>query len=640
MKIKKRNNQIIDFDKNKIVQAIVKSMNECERGVDEDLAWSIAEEIENEFEDSNVIPTVESVSDRVEELLAENGRFDVSRRYILFREERTKLRNRIWEMNDLQKDVYDKKYRYEKETFDEFINRVSGGNEQLAKLIRNRDFLFGGRILAGRGINRNVSLANCTTLPAIEDNIESIFETAKQLARMYSYGNGVGIDMSKLRHRGAKVNNASKTSTGAVSFMEIFDSVGNVIGAEGRRAALLIMLDAMHKDIEEFITVKSDTNKITNANLSVKASDDFMALNTQRKKEIMKKISEYAWDNGEPALLYWQNIKNWHLLSHDDEYIIDGVNACTEFTTTAYGTCLLGSINLSNFVINPYTDDAYIDYERLKYASRIVTIGMNEVLDEAIPTHPLEKQREVANNYKQIGVGIMGLGSAFIKLGVKYGDSNSITITSKIMETIRDNVILQSIELAKKYGAFPKYNYDKIKDAPYFQSLPEYIRNEIKAHGLYNSTFLSIAPAGSISLLADVTNGLEPLYALSYNRTTKSLGATDKVYKVYPKEIQELMDAKNIFNEADLPEYCVTAHDIIPRDRIDVQAEIQKYTDLAISSTVNLGEKTTPEEIEDIYVYAYEKGLKGVSVFRENCARIGILQSSAKEDESTFECDT
>ena len=193
----------------------------------------------------------------------------------------------------------------------------------------------------------------------------------------------------------------------------------------------------------------------------------------------MKKISEYAWDNGEPALLYWQNIKNWHLLSHDDEYIIDGVNACTEFTTTAYGTCLLGSINLSNFVINPYTDDAYIDYERLKYASRIVTIGMNEVLDEAIPTHPLEKQREVANNYKQIGVGIMGLGSAFIKLGVKYGDSNSITITSKIMETIRDNVILQSVELAKKYGAFPKYNYDKIKDAPYFQSLPEYINHEL-----------------------------------------------------------------------------------------------------------------------------------------------------------------
>lgn len=640
MYIVKRNGNIVEFNGDKVFEAINKAANETDLGIDYELAREIADNIEDEVDDLDFTPDVEYIQNLVEDYLMQSNRRDIAKRYILFREERNKLRNQGWEMTDLQRDVYEKKYRYDKETFDEFINRVSGGNEQLAKLIRNKDFLFGGRILAGRGIDRNVSLANCTTLPAIEDNIESIFETAKQLARMYSYGNGVGIDISKLRHRGAKVNNASKTSTGAVSFMEIFDSVGNVIGAEGRRAALLIMLDAMHKDIEEFITVKSDTNKITNANLSVKASDDFMALDTQRKKDIMKKIAEYAWDNGEPALLYWQNIKNWHLLSHDDEYIIDGVNACTEFTTTAYGTCLLGSINLSNFVINPYTDNARIDYERLKEVSRIVTIGMNEVLDEAIPTHPLEKQREVARNYKQIGVGIMGLGSAFIKLGVKYGDSNSIDITSKIMETIRDNVILQSIELAKEYGVFPKYNYDKIKDSPYFQSLPEYIRKEIEAHGLYNSTFLSIAPAGSISLLADVTNGLEPLYALSYNRTTKSLGATDKIYKVYPREIQELMEAKSIFDESDLPEYCVTAHNILPRDRINIQAEIQKYTDLAISSTVNLGEKTTPEEIEDIYIYAYKKGLKGVSVFRENCARVGILQSSTKESEPTFECDT
>ncbi|HZJ98996.1 MAG TPA: hypothetical protein VFC79_03265 [Tissierellaceae bacterium] len=446
--------------------------------------------------------------------------------------------------------------------------------------------------------------------------------------------------MSKLRPRGAKVNNASKTSTGAVSFMQIFDSVGSVIGAEGRRAALLIMLDAMHEDVSEFITVKSDTNKITNANLSVKANNSFMKLDTPRKKEIMKQIADYAWDNGEPALLYWDNIQDWHLLSNDDDYVIDGVNACTEFCTTAYGTCLLGSINLSNFVLNPYTDNAQIDYERLEEVTKIVTIGMNEVLDEAIPTHPLEKQREVAKNYRQIGNGIMGLGSAFVKLGIKYGSKESIDITSDIMKVIRDNTILQSIELAKEYGSYPKYHYDKVKDAPYFKSLPKHIQEGVEKFGVYNSTFISIAPAGSISLLADVTNGLEPYYALSYNRTTKSLGATDKVYKVFAKEVQELMEIEGIYNESDLPEYCITAHDINPRDRIDVQAEIQKYTDLAISSTVNLSEKITSEEIEDIYTYAHKQGLKGISVFRENCARTGILQSDSKKEEPLLECTT
>lgn len=460
----KRDNSFVEFKSGKIVEAICKAMGETEEGVDKALALNIAGTIEQKYNLSGVTPTVEEIQDQVEELLAKNDRFECAKRYILYRNERDKLRKQGWDMDELQRDVYEKKYRHDDESFEGFLHRVSGGNKSIAKLIRNKDFLFGGRILAGRGIDRNVSLANCTTLPAIEDNIESIFETAKELARMYSYGNGVGIDISKLRPRGAKVNNASKTSTGAVSFMEILDSVGNVIGAEGRRAALLIMLDAMHDDIEEFITVKSDTNKIQNANLSVKAGGDFMKLDTPKKKDIMKKIAEYAWDNGEPALLYWQNIKNWHLLSHDDEYIIDGVNACTEFCTTAYGTCLLGSINLSNFIVNPYTADAYVDYERLKSVTRTVTVGMNEVLNEAIPTHPLKKQREVARNYMQIGTGIMGLGSAFIKLGVKYGDSESINITSQIMETIRDNTILQSIELAKEYGTYPKYNYDKIKN--------------------------------------------------------------------------------------------------------------------------------------------------------------------------------
>ena len=239
MKIIKRNGiDLVEFQKDKIVNAIIKAMNETEIGVDEELAWGIAEDIESEFEDSDVIPTIENVSDMVEELLAENIRFDVSRRYILYRGERAKLREQGWEMTDLQKDIYEQKYRYNNESFDEFLDRVSGGNNFIKKAIRDKKFLPAGRILAGRGLNndgRKVTLSNCYVLPKVEDNIESIFDTAKNLARTFSYGGGVGFNISKLRPKDSKVNNAANTTTGATSFMELYSMVTGLIGQNSRR---------------------------------------------------------------------------------------------------------------------------------------------------------------------------------------------------------------------------------------------------------------------------------------------------------------------------------------------------------------------------------------------------------------------
>jgi len=625
LNVRKRNGDLTLFQKDKIVDAIIKSMAECEVGVDEDIAWEIAEDIENEFEDCNVLPTVESLSDRVEELLAENGRFDASKRYILYRSERTKAREQCWEMDDLQRDVYERKYRFNNEDFNEFINRVSGGNESIAKLIRNKDFLFGGRILAGRGIDRNVSLANCTTLPPVKDNIESIFDTAKQLARMFSYGQGAGIDISNLRARGAKVNNASKTSTGACSFMQVFDTVSNVIGAEGRRAALLIAMDASHKDILEFINIKNDVNKINNANISVKVDDEFMKQDTEEKRIVLRAIAESSWNTGEPAILGWDNNKNWHLLSEDKSYEVEGVNACSEYPTTGFGTCLLGSINLSNYVLNPFTDSAKINKDKLAKDTQTIVVGMNEVLDEAIPTHPLQEQRDIARVYRQIGIGIMSLADLFIKMGVKYGDAQSLEIASEVMSIIRDNAFLSSIELAKKQGSFPNFDFESMSKSSYFKSLPKEIQNGIARYGIANSSILSIAPAGSLSLLVDGSNGLEPLFARAYFRTTKSLGAIDKEYKVYAGVIQELMKVKGIIKESDLPDYCITAHNLDPFDKIEIQATLQKYVDLAISSTVNLNKETSIETVEEIYKTAYAKGLKGISIFRDGCLRLGIL---------------
>jgi len=637
LNVRKRNGDLTLFQKDKIVDAIIKSMAECEVGVDEDIAWEIAEDIENEFEDCNVLPTVESLSDRVEELLAENGRFDASKRYILYRSERTKAREQCWEMDDLQRDVYERKYRFNNEDFNEFINRVSGGNESIAKLIRNKDFLFGGRILAGRGIDRNVSLANCTTLPPVKDNIESIFDTAKQLARMFSYGQGAGIDISNLRPRGAQVNNASKTSTGACSFMQVFDTVSNVIGAEGRRAALLIAMDASHKDILEFINIKNDVNKINNANISVKVDDEFMKQDTEEKRIVLRAIAESSWNTGEPAILGWDNNKNWHLLSEDKSYEVEGVNACSEYPTTGFGTCLLGSINLSNYVLNPFTDSAKINKDKLAKDTQTIVVGMNEVLDEAIPTHPLQEQRDIARVYRQIGIGIMSLADLFIKMGVKYGDAQSLEIASEVMSIIRDNAFLSSIELAKKQGSFPNFDFESMSKSSYFKSLPKEIQNGIARYGIANSSILSIAPAGSLSLLVDGSNGLEPLFARAYFRTTKSLGAIDKEYKVYAGVIQELMKVKGIIKESDLPDYCITAHNLDPFDKIEIQATLQKYVDLAISSTVNLNKETSIETVEEIYKTAYAKGLKGISIFRDGCLRLGILNVDKDDEESRDE---
>lgn len=639
MKVIKRDGSVDRFYTDKITNAITLAMDETEKGVDFPMALKIANNIYTFYNDNELTPSVEEIQDDVEEMLADFGRFDVAKRYILYREERNKIRSKSWEMDELQRDIYENKYRHDGESFDEFIERVSGGNSSVGELIRNKDFIFGGRILAGRGIDRNVSLANCTTLPPIQDNIESIFDTSKELARMFSYGQGAGIDISNLRPRGAKVNNASKTSTGAISFMKIFDTVGEVIGAEGRRSALLIAIDAEHDDLEDFINVKNDLDKVNNANLSVKASKGFMKQDTEIKKDKLKKIAQGTWNMGEPALLYWDNNKEWHLLSEDDEYVIEGVNACSEYPTTGYGTCLLGSINLSNYVLNPYSKNSKVDIERLAKDTKVVTIGMNEVLDEAIPTHPLKEQRDVARNYRQIGIGIMGLGDLFIKMGVEYGGEKSIELSELIISTIRNNAIQSSIELAKKHGSFPKFSREKISKSEYFKSLPIELQDGIMKHGIRNSSLLSIAPAGSISLLCDVSNGLEPLFAKSFTRTTKSLGSVDKDYVIYPTVIKELMEHLGIKDVEELPDYCVTAHNINPFKRIELQSILQKYVDLAISSTLNLNEEVTVETIVELYKYAHKMKLKGISMFRNNCFRTGILKtnSDVKVEE---ECST
>lgn len=328
--------------------------------------------------------------------------------------------------NQLSLDIWNNKYRNKNESFEEWLDRVSGGNSEIKRLIREKKFLFGGRILANRGLEkegRKITLSNCYVIPEPEDNLESIFQCASNLARTYSYGGGCGIDVSKLRPKDAKVNNAAKSTSGTTSFMDFFSYITGLIGQEGRRGALMISLDCTHPDLEEFINLKSDLNLCTKANISVRVSDKFMDAvikdkdwtlffdtehehieKTVKAKDIFMLLAKRNWETAEPGILYWDNIKYYNMLNTNKEFKYAGVNPCAEEPLPAGGSCLLGSLNLSEFVINPFTNDANIDYSSLTQAVRIAIDGLNDVLIEGMRLHPLEVQRQSVFNWRQIGL--------------------------------------------------------------------------------------------------------------------------------------------------------------------------------------------------------------------------------------------
>lgn len=547
--------------------------------------------------------------------------------------------------NQLGQDIWERKYRYENETFDEWINRVSGGNSEIANLIKEKKFLFGGRILANRGLEnkgRKISLSNCYVIEPPEDNIESIFDCAKKLARTYSYGGGCGVDISKLSPRGAKVNNAAKETTGSVSFMDLYSMVTGLIGQAGRRGALMLSLSCEHPDLEEFIGIKSDLDRVTKANISIRITDKFMAAvknktpftlsftrletgETITKEidayEMFHKMCEMNWDYAEPGMLFWDRINNWNLLSCDDEFEYAGTNPCAEEPLPAGGSCLLGSINLAEFAC-----DIGFDFESFKHCVKSSVIALNEVLDEGLPLHPLKEQRESVYDWRQIGLGIFGLADLLIKLGIKYGSPEAIDLCDMIGHTMADMAIKTSAVLAKEYGVYPKYKPEAVEQSAFYSknALGE-TKELVESFGLRNSQLLTIAPTGSLSTMLGVSGGIEPIFANYYTRKTESLKGHDEYYKVYTPIVKEYMDKHGLKDDSELPDYFVTAQTLDYKNRIYMQSIWQSHIDASISSTVNVPNNFTVEQVEDLYMTAWEAGLKGVTIFRDGCKRAGIL---------------
>ena len=547
--------------------------------------------------------------------------------------------------NQLGQDIWERKYRYENETFDEWINRVSGGNSEIANLIKEKKFLFGGRILANRGLEnqgRTISLSNCYVIEPPEDNIESIFDCAKKLARTYSYGGGCGVDISKLSPRGAKVNNAAKETTGSVSFMDLYSMVTGLIGQAGRRGALMLSLSCEHPDLEEFIGIKSDLDRVTKANISIRITDKFMAAvknktpftlsftrletgETITKEidayEMFHKMCEMNWDYAEPGMLFWDRINNWNLLSCDDEFEYAGTNPCAEEPLPAGGSCLLGSINLAEFAC-----DTGFDFESFKHCVKSSVIALNEVLDEGLPLHPLKEQRESVYDWRQIGLGIFGLADLLIKLGIKYGSPEAIDLCDMIGHTMADMAIKTSAVLAKEYGVYPKYKPEAVEQSAFYSknALGE-TKELVESFGLRNSQLLTIAPTGSLSTMLGVSGGIEPIFANYYTRKTESLKGHDEYYKVYTPIVKEYMDKHGLKDDSELPDYFVTAQTLDYKNRIYMQSIWQSHIDASISSTVNVPNDFTVEQVEGLYMTAWDAGLKGVTIFRDGCKRAGIL---------------
>ena len=536
-----------------------------------------------------------------------------------------------WKLSELGEDIWKKKYQRNNESFDQWLDRVSGGDKKVAQLIVDKKFLFGGRILSNRGItDRGVTYSNCYVIEPPQDSIEGIYTAATKLARTFSYGGGCGVDISTLRPKGAEVHNAALTTSGAVSFMDVLEQTARVIGQNGRRGALMISMDSSHPDIHDFIDAKLD-NKLEKCNISVRMSDDDM----EDKPDILDHIAKNNYDWAEPGILYWDTIKSYNLLNNFDNFEYAGVNPCAEEPLPAGGSCLLGALNLSEFVENPFTPQAAFNIPEFNSAVRIAIRALNDVLDEGLELHPLEEQRNSVRDWRQIGLGIMGFADMLLKMSCQYDSSRALDIIHTVGSTLVNTGLKESATLAKETECFPQCDSKLILSSDFISVLRNHNVIEgntielIKQYGLRNSQLFTIAPTGSISTMLGVSGGVEPIFATHYTRKTESLHGEDVYYNVYTPIIQQMIDMGLIDEE----KVCniATAQNIDPFDRVTIQATWQRYIDASISSTVNVTNDTSVETIRDLYKTAWEEGCKGLTIYRAGCKKEGVLVATPKE---------
>ena len=510
-------------------------------------------------------------------------------------------------------------------------------------------FLPAGRITAGAGTGRQVTLFNCFVMGTIPDDMGGIFEMLKEAALTMQQGGGIGYDFSTIRPKGALVRGVAADASGPLSFMDVWDAMCRTIMSAGsRRGAMMATLRCDHPDIEDFITAKSDAARLRMFNMSVLITDPFMeavkedadwhlifegkTFKTVSARGLWDQIMQATYDYAEPGVIFIDRINNANNLNYCET--IAATNPCGEQPLPPYGACLLGSINLARLVVDPFEGTAQLDEELLKGLVATAVRMMDNTVDAS--KFPLEAQAREAENKRRIGLGVTGLADALLMVGVRYGSKEAAELTEKWLHQVARASYLASVDLAKEKGAFPLFDAGPYLASGTMVGMDADVRDAIKAHGIRNALLTSIAPTGTISLYAgNVSSGIEPVFAYSYTRKVLQKDGSRTEEEVTDYAVQMWRDK---FGDKELPDYFVNAQTLLPADHVRMQAAAQKWIDSSISKTINCPEDIDFGTFKNVYLEAYESGCKGCTTYRPNAVTGSVLSVSEKS-EATPEVD-
>lgn len=497
-------------------------------------------------------------------------------------------------------------------------------------------FLPAGRILAGAGTGRSVTLFNCFVMGTIHDSMEGIFDALKEAALTMQQGGGIGYDFSTIRPKGAEVRGVAADASGPLSFMDVWDSMCRTIMSAGsRRGAMMATLRCDHPDIEDFITAKQDSARLRMFNLSVLVTDDFMdavqadaswnlvfggrVYRTVSARDLWNRIMRATYDYAEPGVIFIDRINALNNLHYAET--ISATNPCGEQPLPPYGACLLGSVNLAKLVSDPFTPQARIDMAALDDLVRVTVRMMDNVVDAS--RFPLPQQAAEAQAKRRIGLGVTGLADALLMLGLRYGAPDAVDQTRGWMHAIARSAYLASADLAREKGAFPLFDRDAFLASGFMRRMDEDVRQAVTTHGIRNALLTSIAPTGTISLYAgNVSSGIEPIFAHAYTRKVLQKDGSRTEEEVVDHAVRMWRDRHG---DGSLPDHFVDAQTLSPQDHVAMQAAAQEWVDSSISKTINCPADISFQDFKDVYLSAWHRGCKGCTTYRPNDVTGSVL---------------
>ena len=556
--------------------------------------------------------------------------------------------------------IWDMKYRFKQadgtpidETVEDTWRRIARDlarvekepevwEEKFYAALEGFKYLPAGRITAGAGTARAVTLFNCFVMGTVPDSMSGIFEMLKEAALTMQQGGGIGYDFSTIRPKGADVHGVAADASGPLSFMDVWDAMCRTIMSAGsRRGAMMATMRCDHPDIEDFIAAKSDPARLRMFNMSVLVTDDFMdavkadkswdlvfgdtVYHTVEARDLWNRIMQATYDYAEPGVIFIDRINQANNLSYCET--IAATNPCGEQPLPPYGACLLGSVNLSRLVSNAFEEDAALDEKALDDLVAVAVRMMDNVVDAS--KFPLEAQAQEAQAKRRIGLGVTGLADALLMVGLRYGSDEAARRTEQWLRAIARAAYLASVQLAKEKGAFPLFDAEAYLASGTMQAMDDDVRAAVREHGIRNALLTSIAPTGTISLYAgNVSSGIEPVFAYAYTRKVLQKDGSRTEEEVVDYAVQMWREK---FGGKELPDYFVNAQTLAPLDHVKMQAAAQKWVDSSISKTINCPEDISFDAFKDVYMEAWDSGCKGCTTYRPNAVTGSVLSVSEEK---------